>query len=120
MAAGLRQWQRVSTNPLSYKRLLTTRWYRSFHNQQGKKIGEPLRILFCGSDAFSVASLKALDRERVNNPELISSLDVVHRPAKRVGRGLKEFRNVPLRATAESLALPIHEVDTFTGWEVSR
>lgn len=53
---------------------------------------DPLRILFCGSDTFSIASLKALCKERANNPETIASIDVVCRPGKRVGRGLKLIR----------------------------
>jgi hypothetical protein len=27
---------------------------------------------------------------------------------------------VPIKAAARSLSLPIHEIDTFTGWTVSR
>ncbi|OAX83329.1 hypothetical protein ACJ72_02308 [Emergomyces africanus] len=78
---------------------------------------DPLRILFCGSDSFSIASLGALCKERANNPETIASIDVVCRPGKRVGRGLKTIREVPIRAAATQLALPIHEIDTFTGWD---
>ncbi|KAG5297489.1 mitochondrial formyl-methionyl-tRNA transformylase [Histoplasma ohiense] len=78
---------------------------------------DPLRILFCGSDSFSIASLKALCRERANSPETIASIDVVCRPGKRVGRGLKTIREVPIKAAATQLSLPIHEIDTFTGWK---
>ena len=53
---------------------------------------EPLRILFCGSDEFSIASLRALYREHERDKALIESIDVVCRPAKPVGRGLKETR----------------------------
>lgn len=49
----------------------------------------PLNILFCGSDAFSIASLKALNEAKASVPGLIDSIDVVHRPAKRTGRGLR-------------------------------
>lgn len=52
----------------------------------------PLRILFCGSDAFSIASLTALNEARKNVPGLVESIDVVHRPAKRTGRGLKVLK----------------------------
>ena len=58
---------------------------------------EPLRILFCGSDDFSCASLQALYNEMqrqkkqasatADAPGHIASLDVVVRPAKRTGRG---------------------------------
>jgi len=52
---------------------------------------EPLRILFCGSDEFSAASLKPLvDIHRLDNL-LIESIDVLCRPDKRVGAGLKRI-----------------------------
>lgn len=57
------------------------------------KTYDPLRILFCGSDEFSIASLKALHDEHVSRPDRISSIDVVCRPGKRVGRGLKQIRD---------------------------
>ena len=53
---------------------------------------EPLRVLFCGSDEFSAASLQALHKEQQRDKALIESIDVVCRPAKRVGRGLQETR----------------------------
>lgn len=53
---------------------------------------EPLRILFCGSDEFSIASLRALYKEHERDKALIESIDVVCRPAKPVGRGLKDMR----------------------------
>ncbi|EEH43410.1 methionyl-tRNA formyltransferase [Paracoccidioides brasiliensis Pb18] len=84
------------------------------------KTCDPLRILFCGSDSFSIASLNTLYKEHVNNPETIASIDVVCRPGKRVGRGLKNFREVPIKAAATQLSLPVHEIDTFTGWKPPR
>jgi methionyl-tRNA formyltransferase len=53
---------------------------------------DPLRILFCGSDDFSIAALKALHAEQLRAPQSIESIDIVCRPAKRVGRGLKQIR----------------------------
>ena len=53
---------------------------------------EPLRILFCGSDDFSIASLRALYKEHERDKALIESIDVVSRPPKPVGRGLKDTR----------------------------
>ena len=53
---------------------------------------DPLRILFCGSDDFSIASLKALHAYHLKQPHRIASIDVVCRPGKRVGRGLKQIR----------------------------
>ena len=56
------------------------------------KTSNPLRILFCGSDEFSIASLRAIHNEHLRNPKTIASIDVVHRPGKRTGRGLKLIR----------------------------
>ncbi|CAG8309304.1 unnamed protein product [Penicillium salamii] len=81
------------------------------------KTFDPLRILFCGSDEFSIASLNALHAYHLKHPERISSIDVVCRPGKRVGRGLKQIREVPIKAAASALSLPVHEIDTFTGWK---
>lgn len=53
---------------------------------------EPLRILFCGSDEFSITSLRALYKEHERDKALIESIDVVCRPAKPVGRGHQEIR----------------------------
>ncbi|RAH83347.1 methionyl-tRNA formyltransferase [Aspergillus japonicus CBS 114.51] len=80
------------------------------------KAYDPLRILFCGSDEFSIASLKALHAEHLSRPDRIASIDIVCRPGKRVGRGLKKIQEVPIKAAATDLALPIHEIDTFRGW----
>lgn len=82
------------------------------------KKSEPLRILFCGSDAFSCASLSALHalQNSRRNHGLIESIDVLVRPKKPAGRGLRRTANSPLFALAESLSLPIHQRDTFTGW----
>ena len=62
------------------------------HRHLATKTYEPLRILFCGSDEFSIASLKALHKEHVKRPDRIASIDVVCRPGKKVGRGLKKIR----------------------------
>ncbi|KAF2622276.1 Formyltransferase [Macroventuria anomochaeta] len=78
---------------------------------------DPLRILFCGSDEFSIASLRALHDASRHVPGLIEEIHVAHRPAKPTGRGLKVLREVPIAKTASSLSLPIHTFDTFTGWK---
>ena len=57
-----------------------------------KKDLEPLRILFCGSDDFSIASLRKLYKEHQQDKDLIASIDVVCRPGKPVGRGRKTVR----------------------------
>lgn len=56
------------------------------------RTSNPLRILFCGTDAFSVASLRALRAEQLRDPDHIRSIDVLVRPAKRTGRGLKVYK----------------------------
>ncbi|KAF2809329.1 Formyltransferase [Mytilinidion resinicola] len=80
------------------------------------KTSDPLRILFCGSDDFSIASLRAVHAEHLFDPGAIASIDVVHRPGKLTGRGLKQLREVPIKKVAQELKLPTHEIDTFTGW----
>ncbi|KAF7597461.1 Methionyl-tRNA formyltransferase [Aspergillus hancockii] len=97
-----------------FRRTGTSRYFA--HRYFATRSYEPLRILFCGSDEFSIASLKALHKEQQNRPDRISSIDVVCRPGKRAGRGLKKIREVPIKAAATDLSLPIHEIDTFTGW----
>lgn len=78
---------------------------------------EPLRILFCGSDEFSITSLRALYKEHERDKALIESIDVVCRPAKPVGRGHQEIREVPISLVAKELALSLHKIDTFTQWK---
>ncbi|KAE9378043.1 Formyltransferase [Stipitochalara longipes BDJ] len=84
------------------------------------KSSKPLRILFCGSDDFSSASLRALHAECERNPQLIKSIDVLCRPGKPSGRSLKKIREVPIKAVAQQLSLPVHERDTFTGWDLPK
>lgn len=101
------------------------------------KSSDPLRILFCGSEDFSIASLRAVNDEHRSHPDFIASIDVVCRPPKRVGRSMKAVRKgspsereawyhdteslqVPISAVAKELSLPLHQIDTFTGWNVSR
>lgn len=79
---------------------------------------EPLRILFCGSDEFSCASLRALHKLQADKPKLIKSIDVLVRPGKPAGRGLKRIATGPLFNLAEELGLAVHKRDTFTGWEL--
>lgn len=67
---------------------------KRFQSQQSApSAAEPLQILYCGSDDFSCANLRALHDEHVKSPGLIESIDVVVRPGKRVGRGNKKTRH---------------------------
>jgi methionyl-tRNA formyltransferase len=68
------------------------RWIGIRLSSTAAKQHEPLRVLFCGADAFSIYSLRALRKLQQANPEKIASIDVVCRPDKRVGRGLKKIQ----------------------------
>ncbi|CAN8105843.1 unnamed protein product [Discula destructiva] len=81
-----------------------------------KKTSDPLRILFCGSDHFSCASLTAIHNLHKARPDLIDSIDVLVRPGKPAGRGLKRIAVGPLFHLAHALDLPLHQRDTFTKW----
>jgi hypothetical protein len=59
---------------------------------QSTTAAKPLRLLFCGSDDFSSASLRAVHQEHLRNPQSIKSIDVLIRPGKPSGRGLKSIR----------------------------
>ncbi|KAG9199837.1 Methionyl-tRNA formyltransferase [Epicoccum nigrum] len=89
---------------------------RGLSASSGGRAEDPLRILFCGSDRFSIASLDALVHTKHRCPGLIEDIHVAHRPAKPTGRGLKTLKEVPIRAAASALSLPTHTLDTFTGW----
>ena len=120
---------RKSLAAIRARRFLYIRRYIS------QKSSDPLRILFCGSEDFSIASLRALHDEYTKNQGLIASIDVVCKRAKRIGRNLKGIREgykspmngldyakrpqVPISAVAKELSLPLHQIDTFTGWNVS-
>ncbi|KAH0544675.1 hypothetical protein FGG08_001180 [Glutinoglossum americanum] len=105
-------WRRIPAPqclPFAHGSLYHARW-------SSNSTCDPLRILFCGSDDFSVVSLKAVHKEFIERPDTIASIDVVCRPSKRTGRGFKKLREGPIKGVAKELALPVHEIDTFTGW----
>lgn len=81
-------------------------------------IRNPLRVLFCGSDEFSISSLRALHnlQKSTNDASAFASIDVICRPGKRTGRGLKKICELPIKSVAEELLLPLHQIDTFTDW----
>jgi hypothetical protein len=80
---------RIAVPRLSQFFRSTRRWT---HSTPLVKISDPLRILFCGSDAFSIPSLRQLVQLKENDANGIHSIDVLCRTDKRVGRGLKEIR----------------------------
>ena len=88
---------------------------RSFHVTVRRQI-ERLRVLFCGSDPFSIESLKALHEEAKDPDSRIGSIHVVTKTDKRTGRGLKKTTPPPIKPIAQRLGLPLHQIDTFRGW----
>jgi methionyl-tRNA formyltransferase len=72
--------------------LATTFLSRNQTRTLSSRAEEPLRILFLGSDRFSIASLDALVHAKQRVPSLIEEIHVAHRPAKPTGRGLRTLR----------------------------
>ncbi|WWC71604.1 methionyl-tRNA formyltransferase [Kwoniella pini CBS 10737] len=75
------------------------------------KTFDKFKVLFCGSDEFSVASLKAVYEAR----DLWESIDVVVPPEKEIGRGGKQHKSLDkyipaLKQYADHHALPTHSV----------
>ncbi|KAK6333319.1 Methionyl-tRNA formyltransferase [Orbilia javanica] len=94
-----------------------TRTCRSFH-ASGFDAG--IKILFCGSDDFSLTSLKALQAvKEATGDEVIESIDVVLKYEKPSGRGLKEQRPNPVRKFANSKCMSIYTLDAeqFNDWK---
>ncbi|KAK9765581.1 Methionyl-tRNA formyltransferase [Basidiobolus ranarum] len=82
-----------------------------------------LRILFFGTDNFSLASLKRLVEYKKENPTgFIKSLDVVTPPDQRRGRGLKIIQKAPLKVYAEEEGLTVFHPPpkTMKGWEMPK
>ncbi|KAK6354849.1 Methionyl-tRNA formyltransferase [Orbilia brochopaga] len=72
-----------------------------------------LKILFCGSDNFSVQSLKALIELKNAAPNKpVESIDVLVKQEKPSGRGLKAQRVNPVQVLAKEHDLPYHELNT--------
>lgn len=78
----------------------------------------PLRVLFCGSDDFSITCLKALHQYAASDNSNIVSIDVATKTDKRTGRGLKVLKPPPIKPVAQSLGLRLHQFDTFRGWHL--
>jgi hypothetical protein len=105
---------RISRLSHHVPRLFSTSYCRLYSTRTSK----PLRILYCGSDEFSIASLRAVHDYQLSNPEAVASIDVLIRPAKPSGRGRKTLKESPIKAVAQNLGLRLYERDTFTGWDV--
>lgn len=93
------------------------RLYSSSTPQEDK----PLQILFLGSDDFSISSLRALYHYSRLASSNIATIDVATRPDKRVGRNRQNnVVSPPIKHAAEQLMLPVHQFDTFRGWELPK
>ncbi len=81
---------------------------RAFSSSGLTRQHDRLNILFCGADEFSICSLRALRELQSRRPDTVESIDVVCRPDKPSGRGLKQFRQgstVQYRYTLYTLLL---------------
>ncbi|KAI7278682.1 Formyltransferase [Hortaea werneckii] len=88
-----------------------------FNSTAVTKHHDPLRILFCGADEFSIYSLIALYELQQRRRDKVASIDVICRPDKRTGRGLKQISEVPIKGIASELELGLHQIDTFKNWQ---
>ncbi len=100
---------------VSDSRILVRSYSSSRCLKQKEGWDDKLRILFCGTGDFSIESLKALHIESKKTNQ-IKSIDVVTRKDKRTGRGLKTLTSPPIKQSVANLGLPLHQIDTFTGW----
>lgn len=91
---------------------VSLRFYSQAHRDNS------LRILFCGSDEFSITSLRALHDYSQEKDSNVASISVAAKTDKRVGRGLKLIRPPPIKPVAQSLGLSVHQFDTFRGWNL--
>nr|XP_019044638.1 methionyl-tRNA formyltransferase [Kwoniella bestiolae CBS 10118]OCF23568.1 methionyl-tRNA formyltransferase [Kwoniella bestiolae CBS 10118] len=87
------------------------RLFSTFSARLTDKTKSKFKILFCGSDDFSVASLKAVH----NAHDLWESIDVVVPPEREIGRGGKHHKSLEkytpaLQQYALSHSLPTHTV----------
>ena len=111
LSRAARPWARTSPYGLRKNSL------RSCFYSSKSETDDPLRILFCGTDYFSTLSLKALHEYSKTSEGNVRSIDVVTRTDKRVGRGRKTIKSPAVKVAATELGLPLHQIDTFTGWQ---
>ncbi|TYJ51664.1 hypothetical protein B9479_007752 [Cryptococcus floricola] len=84
-------------------RLAKSSSWRLFSTSCASRKQDPFRILFCGSDDFSVASLQAVHNAKGN-------IDVVVPAERQVGRGGRKAYIPALRQYAEKHNLPLSTV----------
>lgn len=74
----------------------TQLFHLSFSRNYSSSIQSPIRIAFCGSDLFSIYSLRSLLDYAAQNPSHIQSIDLLTRKPKPAGRGRKTIHSVPI------------------------
>ncbi|CAG8501027.1 7696_t:CDS:2 [Paraglomus occultum] len=67
------------------------------------------RVLFFGSDNFSLASLRALVNEQKSTSSVIDNIEVVSSPDQRTGRNMKHVRKTLVKQFAEEFGLIVHD-----------
>lgn len=72
-----------------------------------------LRVLFCGSDAFSIPSFLMLRELASRRSDVVSDLGLMTPVDRRAGRGLKQLRPAPLTLLARRMNLPVHYASAF-------
>jgi len=93
LAPMLRMSQRL---PLKVKLLACTQCLlRHYSTGSSAQAAKPPRILFFGSDSFSVTSLEKLVETQRQDPELFKSIDIVTREPAPSGRGLQIREGIP-------------------------
>ncbi|KAF2665414.1 Formyltransferase [Microthyrium microscopicum] len=93
--------------------------YSSSTSQTFNRKADPLRILFCGSDTFSIVALRPLVRLLETDPSIVESIDVLCRPPKRTGQGLKVLKEPPVGLFAKTANLPLYELNHFDHFNIS-
>ncbi|KAK9471579.1 formyl transferase, partial [Dipodascopsis tothii] len=77
----------------------------------------PLRIMYFGSDAFSIQTLQAVTSLQQTRPDVVADVQVAVRRPKPAGRGRRTVREVALQAFARGRGLRVHEVDSRADFE---
>lgn len=74
----------------------------------------PLRVLFCGSDNFSVPTFDMLREMHLRRSDVVSRLGVITPVDKLSGRGLSIRKAAPMTLLANRMGFPVHHVHNFS------
>ncbi|BFZ56636.1 Methionyl-tRNA formyltransferase [Savitreella phatthalungensis] len=96
-------------------RLPTARpWSWAPHTPSRPQAGfPPLRVLFCGSDAFSMPSWTMLRELQSRRSDVVSHLGLCVPAPARSGRGLQNLTQTPLAQLAKRMGMTPSYVDSF-------